>query len=327
MDKINYPASGKIDVAVNIFGKPYQTALSLLSLIKESGKHINKIWLQYEPVGSRHDRASPYAIVQYLRENTPFGIETSQPDNWLARQPVVKAILDDPAARMGIRYQYAFEKSNSRLLFIMHNDIFVFKDIIGVLEDKIEDAIACGFVGQCWNCPAANDGIMREVMNCSACSPERYLDTKPTHTQLCEIYKQARKKGIFARPYDKDGFKGEFAVNPWPLPECRVNEWACLINLEKARPLCAPVGNAMPPGAFGVCGEHNLDTAVPWFRDMHKAGFHANHVDVTRYVKHWVGTGNKTPLKYAHAEDNAATILHKHFPSFTIWLSEKSKKS
>ena len=35
----------KVDVAVNVYGKPYQTVLSILSLLKYSKNHINNIYI------------------------------------------------------------------------------------------------------------------------------------------------------------------------------------------------------------------------------------------------------------------------------------------
>jgi hypothetical protein len=37
----------KVDVAVNIYGKPYQTVLSILSLLKYSKNHINNIFIVF----------------------------------------------------------------------------------------------------------------------------------------------------------------------------------------------------------------------------------------------------------------------------------------
>lgn len=35
----------KVDVAVNVYGKPYQTVLSILSLLKYSKNYIDKIYI------------------------------------------------------------------------------------------------------------------------------------------------------------------------------------------------------------------------------------------------------------------------------------------
>ena len=41
-------------------------------------------------------------------------------------------------------------------------------------------------------------------------------------------------------------------------------------------------------------------------------------------LKHWVGTGNKSPRRYALAEANALKLLRRHYPEYLQWLAEKS---
>lgn len=316
-------ANEKIDVAVNIFAKPFQTSLSLLSLLRQSGQHVGKIWLQYEPMGSIHDKLTPYCIYEYLKEAGTFPVAVYQPKEWLARGCVTANDLKNSETRASVRYQYAFENSHSRLLFLMHNDVFILKDILGAMASQIDDAFAIGQLGQCWNCPASNADLAQAVMKSAPCQPQSYKNFRPDYGQLCELYSEARKKDLFARPYDKHGFSDEFKNQPWPLPECRINEWACLINLEKVKPLCAPYGDACPPGAFRECSGHNLDIGVSWFRDMHAKGLYAKNFDIKPYLKHWVGTGNKTPIRYARNENNALQILKKHFGDYVEWLYKK----
>lgn len=313
----------KIDVAINIFAKPFQTSLSILSLIARSGSHIGSFWLQFEPAGSKFDSFPPYYIKRYISE-LGFTCNVWQPEIWLAREPPDPDRLCDKNYRMAIRYQHAFENSQSRLLFLTHNDVYILKDILGALKANMDDAFAIGQLGQCWNCPAHNTEIMREVMDSPPCSPDNYQNIRPNHQQLIKLYHTAREKGIFARPYEAENFEGEFARQPWPLPECRVNEWTCLLDLEKTRPLCIPYGKASPPGAFRHCASHNLDIGTPWFRDMHALGLHALNFDISPYVKHWVGTGNKSAGKYAKAEDNALNILKKYFPDYVKWLARQT---
>lgn len=316
----------RVDVAVNIFAKPYQTALSVLSLLKESAPHVGTIWLQYEPMGSRFDSVSPYVVARYLQEDLRWPCRVFQPDFWLAREPVDETRLGDTGYRMGIRYQYAFERSESRKLLLMHNDVFVFRDALGDMLAAMGDAFAIGHLGQCWNCPAHDTKVVRDVTGGGACSPGRYGEFRPDAATLRRLYAHARELGIFVRPYD-EGFADGFDQQPWPLPECRVNEWFCLLDLERTRPCCAPFGPALPPGAFSACGTCNLDTAVPWFRAMHAQGFHARHFALEHHLRHWVGTGNKTPRRYALAEDNARRLLQRHFPDYMAWLQRVAGKS
>lgn len=315
----------KADIAVNIFAKPFQTALSLLSLIKQSSESIGEFWLQFEPVGSKYDSITSYYIAEFL-QNKGWMVHVFQPEEWHARQIVDEKRLSDNDYRLGIRYQYAFENSLNPLLFIIHNDVYFIKNLLKALIENIGDAFAIGQVGQCWNCPASRAEITREVMNCDACSPETYAEFKPDLQQLKLLYAKAREKNIFVRPYDAEGFTGEFSTRPWPLPECRVNEWICLVNLELIRPLIMPYGNARAFGGFYDCANHNLDTAIAWFRDLHQYGYKAKNYNIKPYVRHWVGTGNKSFNKYAYSEDRALKLLKTHFPEYIDWLQKRTTK-
>ncbi len=313
----------KVDVALNIFAKPLQTSLALLSLVKHCRKYIDKIWLQYEPVGSCYDKVNPYVVMEYITQTYNIPCIPSQPDIWIDLEAADIARFGDKNYRMAIRYQNAFENSKSKMLFVMHNDIVILKDIIGDMLDQIGDAFAICQIGQCWNCPAKNSELAKEVLGCGPCSPAKYDQIKPSYKQLCQLYKLAKEKNIFVRPYD-EGFEGYFDKRPWPLPECRVNEWACLVNLEKVQSSHLPFGNDFPFGGYLPCGPINLDIGVAWFRDMHSHGFHARHFDMHGYIKHWVGTGNNTPHKYAINENNALLILKRNFKDYLKWLESKT---
>ena len=314
------PYAERVDVALNIFAKPYQTALSVLSLLKESGRHVGTIWLQYEPMGSRFDRVSPYVVARYLKEVLDWPCRVSQPEHWLALEAPDTSRLGDAAYRLSIRYQDAFEHSMSRRLLLMHNDVYVFGDALGEMLAAMGDAFAIGQLGQCWRCPAHAAEVVKDVMGGPACASERYEEFRPDAAALRRLYARARELGVPVRPYE-GCFTEVFDRQPWPLPECRVNEWFCLLDLERTRPHCVPFGPALPPGAFGACGTYNLDTSVPWFRAMHALGFRARHFDYRRSVRHWVGTGKMSASRYTMAEDNARKLLAKHFPDYTAWLS------
>ena len=73
---------------------------------------------------------------------------------------------------------------------------------------------------------------------------------------------------------------------PWPLPECRLNEWTALINMKVARPLTMPVGNAVPFGAF-----FGLDIGTRWFNDVLNMGHTVKNFDITGLADHaWAGS-------------------------------------
>ena len=311
--------AANVDVAVNIFAKPWQTALSLLSLHRQSGQHINTWWLQFEPVGSKFDQLSPYWIVPYLNKELNLNVRVHQPDEWQARTPADPEKLKSLDYRRQLRYGAAFEDSQSPFLFLVHNDVFIRRNLVKALLQNIGDAFAIGQLGQCWNCPASNREIAASV-GCDACAPATYCDFRPDFETLGKLYKEARTKGFPARPYDRDNFSEEFEQQPWPLPECRINEWACLINMDLARDVKIPEGDVWPPGAYRECSSHNLDVVTPFFRDMHAHGFRARHFNIKPYMDHWIGTGNKSRIRYTYSEDRAKSLLEKFFPDYMKWL-------
>ena len=315
----------RVDVAVNIFAKPYQTALSLLSLLKQSEPHVGTIWLQSEPMGSRYDRVSPYVVARYLQEELHWPCRVSQPEHWLALKAPDPARLGDAAYRLSIRYQNAFEHSDSRKLLLMHNEVYVFGDALGEMLAAMGDAFAIGQLGQCWRCPAHAPQVVRDIMGGPPCASARYEEFRPDAAALRRLYARARELNVPVRPYE-ECFTELFDRQPWPLPECRVNEWFCLLDLERTRPHCVPFGPALPPGAFGACGRYNLDTSVPWFRAMHALGYRARHFDYKRHLRHWVGTGKMSASRYTVADDNARKLLATHFPDFMAWLGRVGGK-
>ncbi|MBQ7617584.1 MAG: hypothetical protein IJS50_01790 [Desulfovibrio sp.] len=307
------------DVAINIFGKPYQTALSLLSLLRYSSQHISTIWLQFEPVGSSFDETSPYAIAYYLKQELKKPCQIFQPELWFDCDAPELSRLNDPTYRHGLRYTYAFENSNCRLLFLTHNDVLFHKDLLGELITKLGTAFAIGHLGQCWNCPASLPNLTKQVLGREACKPTNYLDFHLNASELKALYAEGLRQKILRRNYGESYADETGSV--WPLPECRVNEWACLIDLEKTRPLTLPEGEVLPIGVYLPCGRHNLDIGVAWFRGMHKLGLHAKHYPCNSYLTHWVGTGHKSKLRYLQGEDRAKKILSKHFPEYLAWLA------
>ena len=310
----------RVDVAVNVFAKPYQTALSVLSLLRFSRQHVGSVFFQFEPFGSEFDTGLPYAIVHYLEAHPelPRPI-VSQPKYWLKLDPTDPSRLSDPEYRLSIRYQHAFEESRARHLLIIHNDVLFLRDYAGALLAGIGDAFVMGELGQCWNCPARNEALVRVAgLGEVPCAPDRYQEFRPDFPGLVRLYEEAVRHGMHVRPY-WEGWKKDYSPEPWPLPECRVNEWGCLVNLEMTRPLVVPQGDILPFGSFEACGSIALDTSVAWFRGLHRAGLRAKHIDIRPFLKHWVGNGKMTRQKYLRAELNARIILEKQFPDFVLW--------
>ena len=123
-----------VDLALNVFAKPLQTSLSILSLLRHSVRYIDIIYLQFEPYGSAFDTASPYVIAEYLGERARI----YQPKYWFELKAADPARYADPEYRLSVRYQHAFENSDKRYLLTIHNDVLVMKDIVGAMLERID---------------------------------------------------------------------------------------------------------------------------------------------------------------------------------------------
>ena len=281
-----------IDVAINVYGKPYQTAVTLLSLLRHSGPHINRIFFISEP---KQPRPGEYQIAPELIGDR---LESFTPQFFLGLEQADERRLGEETYRHSIRYQYAWEKSDQRFLLLTHNDVLYTGDIVSMLTAEIGDNIAIGEVGQCWNCPA---GIAK------VCSPASYFDYRPDLETALALHRDFPSQ----RNYDHAGW---IARNgPWPLPECRLNEWVALIDLERSRPLTTPFGPAPPLGFLSV------DIGTEWFRVISNAGHRVRNFDFTSVAKHaWTdGEFGNTSLfdddRYDSSELIARDLLAREF--------------
>ncbi|MDR1491021.1 MAG: hypothetical protein LBS65_11225 [Desulfovibrio sp.] len=300
-----------LDVLINVFSKPYQTALSLLSLLKYSGDYINKIYFHQEPAFSEFERKDSSGLIHYLKDK----VIVYHVPYWLSNFTIDEnRLLVDENYRLSVRYQYGFENTDKKFVLIIHNDIEVIDDVIGKMLQEIGDATAIGEIGQCWWCPAGQTGL---------CSSENYTEFKPPYSQLMFIYNNDMDY-TKRRAYNL-GLRREFQKNPWPLPECRVNEWCMLVNVEKARPATIPFGDAAPIGAQVASGakigetwedDVNLDTGVQWFRDLNHAGHIFKDFPIEDCIIHdrrgRVACG--TPELYIKNEIEAKEKLRREYP-------------
>lgn len=265
------PPRPLVDVAINVLGKPYQTAVTLFSLLETSGAWIDRIHVALLDRASASDHkvwSGP------LRDR----IVLHRPVFRLGVRPVhVRWPYRWRMYRHAVRYQRAWERTTKDHLFITHNDVRYEADLIGAMLARAGTGggaapIAVGPVGQCWNCPAHAAGL---------CGPERYEAYRPDAAEWAAVMRRHPGARMAHYPPLKPH------EEPWPLPECRVNEWSALINMRVARPVTMPVGNAVPLGAF-----HGLDVGTAWFREVMRAGHRVMHFDTAPFARHaWASSG------------------------------------
>jgi hypothetical protein len=105
--------------------------------------------------------------------------------------------------------------------------------------------VGVGRIGQCWNCPANAAKV---------CNGNIYHKYNPSYEEAIEIFKMHPPQPTRNRDLDR--------AFPMPFPECRLNEFGCLINVDVTRPLVMPQGDIVPFGTM------SLDTGTDWFRAM-----------------------------------------------------------
>jgi hypothetical protein len=249
----DYYSMQKVDVCINYYGKPYQTGVTLLSLWKYSSRHIQKIFVIVEKVQPYEDYGS-VPLLKYLLKDLP--VEYVYPKHFYYAGCPPVSWLTDPEKRYGLKYQYALEQSKSKYLFLTHNDCLYHDDLVGKMKHEIgDDEVAgIGLIGQCWNCPAQAAGL---------CDGTMFEHFKPSANQLREITEEHNppRKAIHMELID-NGFVH-------PLPECRLNEYACLIDVPAYQQNVVPKGDILPLGG----NWHGTDWGTVWFHEMYNRGY------------------------------------------------------
>jgi hypothetical protein len=184
-------------------------------------------------------------------------------------------------------------KSDKKFVFVTHNDVLYTGDVIGDMLNKINDSIGIGQIGQCWNCPAHRANL---------CSGEKFYDWNPTYDEVISL-------GL---PYVRTNIRNVDKTNPKPLPECRLNEWACLINREMSNKETYPNGDTPLFGVFGP------DSGVAWFRSLHLKGYKFVNYSEKYTHSYWseLPNGYQTSLNndyYVRAEETAKKYFMENF--------------
>ncbi len=290
-----------MDVAISVYGKPYQTAVTLASLLDVSGEHIDRIVFHEElqqPYGDpAHAVAScfPGRNLQHYRSR-----------HWLYYDYTRREQLTDRDFRLSLRYQYAWETTDKNFLFLTHNDCLYQSDIIGGMLDRLKDETytGVGMIGQCWNCPAHFAG---------RCNGDIYESYRPDYAEALQL--------IASHPGPRTKQGGIDPASPMPLPECRLNEFGCLINVARCRDQVMPLGPVMPFGAM------NVDVGTDWFRGLVLQGHRFLNWSEGLWHTPFSPNGNGHAAntdrhKYDIAESRAKAYLAAHYPAVFDRLTE-----
>ncbi len=137
----------KIDVIISVCGKPLQTAYALLTLEKQCGHCIDKIYFIEENTSLRNINCGDHSFIlgKLSRKIIHF-----IPKYWNYCFPIEYTRIKDKDYRHSVRYQYGWEKSDKDFILIIHNDIVFYENIVSSMIESIGNNVASGHIGQCW---------------------------------------------------------------------------------------------------------------------------------------------------------------------------------
>jgi len=289
-----------VDAAINYYGKPYHTMVTIGSLLEHSGPHIGKVFLIKEaeqpPDGdliidllSQHDWNVEVFVPRYYHG---WGMYRRKPFAMLRKH-----------FRWSLRYQYALECSDKPYVFLTHNDVLYEGDALGpLIQAAIEGGHAgVGDIGNCWKCPAKATGL---------CMDNDPGSLSLTYDEAVALYIEHPSD---LRQHDHSRLN---RTDPVPFGECRLNEWFALLDR------AAYVRETKPRGSTEPLGSYELgDVGIAWFRSMMHKGYTFRHA--TGPYRHvWtadrVGGGHEALLEsslYEREEAVAEQYYRAHYAS------------
>jgi len=287
----------KIDVCINVYGKPYQTLITLKTLLEYSGHLIDKIFFIQE---KNQPDGYDYKIIE---DNLKYDkLIRFIPEHYLwINKGDIHRFIADINYRLSLRYQYGLEKTDKKHLLIIHNDVLFKGDIVSELLSEIGECFTIGHIGQCWNCPLKSENICDSHLLESNCKNQ--LNYK-------DIINYVNK-----HPKTRTAGQGRSLINkqkPFPMPECRVNEWCTLINVDYYKKEVVPNGTVFPFGGY-----FGIDLADVWFKQMVNKGYKFKHYDIYKSSTHGyfseVGHGHSSLYDknmYNQDEQRAKNYFH-----------------
>lgn len=248
----------KIDVAVNSFKKPESLLYTLMTLKRVAGDMIDTVYINDDCSGDdtcriyRHPSVAEYfkPWTINVREN-PRNVWVNQayPRGYYPAYMNWKYMLTHwirfvspkfEHDKNNIRYQYAIDSTDKKYLYIIHDDVKFTGNVPDIYLQSFAKDDKCflvGDLGQCWRCR------FKDI-----CTPQKIIDgEKPSPYWPLTPDKKTQDIAAFN---PKNGFN----------MDCRINEWSCLVDVEKLRAICeksrAFFGNYYPRadiGAFIFC--------------------------------------------------------------------------
>jgi hypothetical protein len=275
----------KIDVAIQSYKKPELLFYTLLSLKKFCGSHIETVFINDDCSGQETldfynnpnfaNALWPIKVKIRINQKKAGYSKTLMTKELLNKKKINEKFftlvlrplkhLDFHDTENDIRYQWAINNTNKKHLLIIHDDIKFYDDVVETYLSAIEKDPNLAIVGDLGNledCPFGPCGTKE-------CGPNKILNGyRPTKNYpIVKSYSFAQK--LLHRNF-----------------RCRINEWLCMINIEKARFIHDKYGTCFGNYEFGG------DVGAYWFEKIIKEGFHFDDPypiisERDKHYKHW----------------------------------------
>ena len=225
----------KVDVAIQSYKKPESMIYTLLSLKKYCGDLIDTIYINDDCSGGNVvDYYNSKKLIEYMKpinlkirtntQSSGYNITLLTKDMWKRKTFIEKTQLIGYKAikRLkfhetsdNVRYQWAINNTDKKFLFLIHDDIKFFDNVLKLYLDiisKNDNMAIIGDLGGCEDCefgPCGKD-----------CSPEKILKgIYPIKTYPIT----GKRKNVLLRLLGRSN------------RHCRINEWCCVINVDITR--------------------------------------------------------------------------------------------
>ncbi len=254
----------QIDVAIQSYKKPESLIYTLLSLKKSLNTdnknpefYIDTVWIDDDLSGE--DTIKHYKDERLINIMSPIKIKLRVNKYWYKpphacltwpippyfkdlcfrekRRYLLRLLTFKLSPEDDIRYQWAINNTKAKKLFIIHDDILFTGNIVKKYFDTFKTnsnlAIA-GDLGRCFVCAHNKECNPEKIMN-KIYPTDNYPKTKRKNPKLFKNYARI----------------------------CRINEWCCMLDVEKTRKIKAHFGNYIDEG----------DVVEYWFEIMIKQGY------------------------------------------------------
>lgn len=258
----------KVDVAIQSYKKPESMIYTLFSLQKYCGDIIDTVYINddcsndgtvdYYLDGELQRRLAPIKIKVRVNDKPSKYTYTLMTKDLYKRKTFVQKLqlqghklikrLRWMPTEDDIRYQWAINQTDKKYLFIIHDDIKFFDNILKLyisVMDKDNNLAIVGDLGGSKRCPFGPCGVTDK------CSPKKIMAGE----YPCDRWPITGRHSFFHT------MLGRYKRN------CRINEWCCLINVNIAKELAQK---------YGICFgnyEGGGDVGTYWFDKIIKLGY------------------------------------------------------